>query len=412
MLVDLYIKNVEGIIDERINLISKARNKETSNSVYKTIDGTFINRQLAIIGANATGKTSTLKVLRNTVRYIIFPSIMDRILSAINNPKDIKDVENLKKGIYNFYKLNQNVDLEREDSKIYIELYIETAEEETTGYYDYYLDFSGDILEKGIDLEQLLFRKQYNSKKKEIISRRENIKNSQIGYNYAFLRNMNTDDFKEWKFIKAFGDELITRMKSIILEETDTDFLATFIKSNSEIAKKIINIVDSKITKIKTTSGKNDDINKYKFYTPKGNYLKYSQLSTGTQKLLFVVGSMIESIRDEQLILVDEIDSNINNRLIKIIFDTFHSKRNKSQLVFTTNYPGVIPEDFRYDQIYILSKKDGVTVAKRLIDIKDKNGKKVRQDVSFSRAYLNGKFDDISEIDNNKLMINDFLNCL
>lgn len=413
MFSNVYLKNIEGITEEKLNFIAKSRNKETLNTALETKDGIYINRQLAIIGPNASGKTSTLKAISNMCAFIILPVFLNQLLSNFKEKDNIKD---LKQMIYQMSNVKKNVNSINELSIFSIELYVENElDETTTGYYEYTIKFSGDLLEEGIDEEILTFRNKYTSRKKIEVSNKKNIKNSQVGYLYTFLNNFEESN-ENLKYIKVFGDQIIQNMDSSFFDVEESLYLVNkFLKEKTDISKKIINLVDSEIVDIVEIKKNRIDSNmscKFKFMTKSGNFLQYEQLSKGTQKILFVISKVLDSTSKNKIILIDEIESNINKDLIDIIFKTFFSKQSSSQIIFTSNYPTIIPDNFKYDQIYMLKRIDGKTTAERLIDFRDQDGKKIRQDVSFSRAYLSGRLDNNKEKKNNENRINNFLDCL
>ena len=398
MLVSMRAKNAEGITFEEISFISKSRNNETSESVFKTKDGIYINKQLAIIGSNASGKTSTLKIISSVGEFIALPVYLNKILNDFKDDKESFD--DLKKRIYQLSKLTPNVNA-KEDSEIYLESYIESSNEETTGYYEYKIVFSNDVNENGVKSEELLFRSKYNSKKKITLSYKENIRNSQVGYLYSFLNNFE-DQTENLKYINEFFRNVVR------LVEIDNSNIGMNIYSimdifekNKEIAVKTINLADSQIIdiiKIKENTKDNEsDMTDYIFKTVGGKNIKYNQLSKGTRKILYIISKILHAISFEEIMLIDELDSAINNKLIDVIFETLYMKNNKSQIIFTTNYPDIIPENFKYDQIYMLKQIDGETNGIRLIDSTYNSGKKVRSDISFARAYREGRFNNEEE---------------
>ena len=64
---------------------------------------------------------------------------------------------------------------------------------------------------------------------------------------------------------------------------------------------------------------------------------------------------------------------------------------NFSQLIFTSNYPEIIDEKFKFDQVFCLKKEYDTTVVTKLKDYILEDGSKVRADMSLAKAYASGK---------------------
>ena len=409
MFSNVYLKNIEGITEVNLNFVTKSRTKESLNTALETKDGIFINRQLAIIGPNASGKTSTLKAISNISSFIILPVFLNKIMFKLSDK--IEDAEVLKDAIYQMTKVKRNVNARNEESIFSIEIYIDTDDEETTGYYEYILKFTGELFDKEIDYEELNFRSKYNSKKKLEISKKEKIKNSQVGYIYTFLNNFDEKNVN-FKYIKTFGDYIVKNIDSDFFDTDDDSLVKDFLKNEPEKARMIINLVDPEIVDIRHKKIdrllRNKNL-KFTFITKTGNELEYEQLLKGTKKILIVISKVLTSLENNMVILIDEIESNINKKMVDIIFKLFYSRKSKSQIIFTSNYPSIIPDNFKNDQIYILKRINGKISAQRVIDYKNSDGKKLRQDVSFSRAYFAGKLDDKKEVIENEKRIDEIL---
>lgn len=398
MIVSLYAKNTEGITEEEISFVSKDKNREISNSVFKTKDGIYINKQLAILGANASGKTSTLKIIENVCSFITFPSLIESFLKDFKDTSE-KDLAAIKTMINKFAKLNSNVNTE-ENSKVILDFYIEDDLDRVTGYYTYKIVFKNEDGEVNVLKEELTFREKYLSKKRNVISYKENIKNSQVGYLFTFLTNFE-EKTAYFDYIRAFVFNITMSIKNIAFDNYSTNLnLYEMFEEKKDLVLKIVNLVDSQIidfVRINENEEKSYDVNEFKFKTISGKFLNYEKLSLGTKKVLVLISEIIHLFMLDNVILIDEIDSAISKNLIDIIFKTFYVIDKKSQLIVTTNYPDIIPDNFTYDQIYMLKKVDGKTICSRLSESNYNNGKRVRSDISFSRAYKEGRFNDEEE---------------
>ena len=87
--------------------------------------------------------------------------------------------------------------------------------------------------------------------------------------------------------------------------------------------------------------------------------------------------------------IVDEMSARLHPLLTKLIIDIFQSTKNESaQLIFTTHDISILNnKQFRRDEVVFIDKnKMGESTLYALSDLK------VREDASFSKDYLQGKY--------------------
>ncbi len=113
------------------------------------------------------------------------------------------------------------------------------------------------------------------------------------------------------------------------------------------------------------------------------------QESTGTLRFLAYVQNIIEMIEDGGVFIVDEMSARLHPLLTKLIVDIFSSSQNKkAQLIFTTHDISLLNyNQFRRDEIIFVDKNErGESTLYALSDLK------VREDATFSKDYLQGKY--------------------
>ena len=119
--------------------------------------------------------------------------------------------------------------------------------------------------------------------------------------------------------------------------------------------------------------------------------------SEGTQKLVFLIPHLIDVIKNNKIVFIDELDNSLHTILIKKVIELFQIFSKKSQLFFTTHDLCILekPYIFRRDQIYFLEKdrKFGNTKLYSLYDFK------IRNDKDILKNLLNGEFGAIPIID-------------
>lgn len=139
--------------------------------------------------------------------------------------------------------------------------------------------------------------------------------------------------------------------------------------------------------------------------------------SLGTQKAFALAGPIVDTLKTGAILVVDELDSRLHpifTRQIVKMFNSVESNPLHAQLIFNTHDTNLLSyrvhnsstkaEEylFRRDQIYF-AEKDHVeaTHLYSLIEFKKKSDcKKIRNDASFEKDYLNGIYGAIPYIGN------------
>lgn len=120
--------------------------------------------------------------------------------------------------------------------------------------------------------------------------------------------------------------------------------------------------------------------------------------SIGTQSLVVLGAKIIEALENGSVLIVDELDSSLHSFITKMIVMLFQDENinNKNaQLIFTTHDITLLDKDLiRKDQIWITEKNNkGETDLYSLQDFEN-----LREDTSFDKWYLAGKFGGIPQI--------------
>lgn len=117
--------------------------------------------------------------------------------------------------------------------------------------------------------------------------------------------------------------------------------------------------------------------------------------SSGSIKLFFLICYIAKAIKDNSLILVDEIDAKLHANLISSLLDVYHNEAFNSQLIFTLHNTNIISqkrEILRRDQIYRVDKNEiGESEISRMHTSKNP----IRSDQDMEREYLKGKYKGI-----------------
>lgn len=114
--------------------------------------------------------------------------------------------------------------------------------------------------------------------------------------------------------------------------------------------------------------------------------------SSGTKKFFALLGPVFDSLRNGNILIVDELDSKLHPNLVTAIANLFHTpegNKNQAQLIFNSHNTNLLASGiFRRDQIWFTEKdRYGAATLYSLSDIKD-----VRKTDNFEESYIRGKY--------------------
>ncbi|HBH84643.1 MAG: ATPase [Bacteroidetes bacterium GWA2_40_15] len=120
-----------------------------------------------------------------------------------------------------------------------------------------------------------------------------------------------------------------------------------------------------------------------------------SEESAGTKNLFMIILSLFDIVKNNKILLIDEIELSLHSRIVEFIIKLFYISHS-AQLIFTTHNTKLLDlEKIRKDQIYFVNKKpDASTDLYSLFDYKD-----FRDTMDVEKAYLQGRFDAIPFVD-------------
>ncbi len=123
------------------------------------------------------------------------------------------------------------------------------------------------------------------------------------------------------------------------------------------------------------------------------------QESEGTQKIFSLSGPLVDTLGNGKILVVDEFDARLHPLISRSIIELFNSPKtnpNNAQLIFMTHDSNLLTKHlFRRDQIWFTEKdRYGATDLYSLAEYK------VRNDASFERDYIKGRYGAIPFIGN------------
>ena len=121
--------------------------------------------------------------------------------------------------------------------------------------------------------------------------------------------------------------------------------------------------------------------------------------SAGTQTWFRLIGPAFAALRFGRVLLLDEIDASLHPRLsarlIEIFQDPLTNARG-AQLVFTSHDTSLL-NSLNRDEVWLTEKAPAATT--RLVGLAEFGGERVRKSQNLERAYLQGRFGAVPEVD-------------
>ena len=404
MLIRFSFKNFKSFKNENCLDMEATSLKEHEYNIAKTENGDYL-KITAIYGANASGKTNVLQAFSYMKKKVLV-SDDSRINNNLNE-------ENIFTFMINNEPISLEVEILAENNKIY--------------------KYGFEVLNNAI-ISEWLYEKRVN-KFYEIFDRTNNNievkdnKNKLLGLanvdeKTLFLNvfakiDKNNEDFNNvynW-FIDAnyldlgdpnFENALNNRISLKIIEDKKyKEELLKFIKTFDATIDSI-NISPNSLEELKNTNGvvkpelvhNGEDGNK--------KALPLVLESNGTMKMFHLFDFLMDTLRNGRVLFVDELDAKLHPLLTRYIINLFHnSEKNigNGQLIYSTHDTvNLNKETFRRDEIWFVEKdKNGVSELYSLSDyiIEDENGnaKKVRNDATYNKDYLTGRYGAIPVIE-------------
>ena len=119
--------------------------------------------------------------------------------------------------------------------------------------------------------------------------------------------------------------------------------------------------------------------------------------SSGTIKIFNSIPFIADALVNGKTLVVDELDAKLHPLLLQYIIRLFADplvNRKRAQLIFTSqDIITMNSANFRRDEIWFAAKNiDEETQLYSLAEFKDEKGNSVRNDASFSKQYMEGRF--------------------
>jgi uncharacterized protein len=403
MIVDFSISNFRSFKDEQtlsMN-VESGRSRHPSNYTLVEDDRIAVLRSAAILGANASGKSNILRALA-ALQWIIVSS------------------EGRKEGqpIPPYEPFRLSADYEKLPVELEIEFIIPSGTR-----YRYEVAFSSDKI-----LEERLF--SFAKRSKALVFDRgpdDTWETVSFGGTYkggrrrlSFFQNASYlstagNDASSPEFMRAicryFEDVAYVPAGRGLLSKT-----ALKNKTTMRAVSELICLADTGVTEVtleenKTASemqfpdsfpdevkeeflAQNRFSTKFWIKSESGNLVSFDSddMSHGTNTLVELLPMIFDSFKKGSVVILDEINAHLHTDLVNLILQLFHDDEvnaKGAQIIFSTHDTSILdPANMRRDQIWFVSKEEGISSLKSL-DEYDK--RYIRNDAPFENFYRDGR---------------------
>lgn len=401
--------NEEVVLDMQAASLQTKESKDLLGNTFVCNDERIL-KTVAIYGANASGKSNVIKAIRACVQMIFE--------SHNYNENTVFSFTPFKFGGVGI------------PSKFYIRFMIEGVEYE----------YSFTLTNTEIITEELYF---YPMGRKKLVFARDERKGPDKKEIYEFRTairrpmDVAANTSKKTLFVSR-ASQMDREVAKDVFRYFNERFILNYLgynsysiesllNSNKDLILKVLKIADSDIVDIRSQhelrplttavfdSQSNqlisrDDIQKpqlkittFHKNNPEVPFDFYSEESTGTQEFFHMMLTILNIIRDNKVLLIDEISSGLHVKLVEYILNLFHQSES-AQLIFSTHNTNLLNmKKIRKDQVYFVNKRDdGSSDLYSLFDYKD-----FRETMDAEKAYLQGRFDAIPYIDESSDNLNE-----
>ena len=369
--------NEEVVLDMRAARIQTKKAVELEGNTFVCNDERML-KSVAIYGANASGKSNVIKAIRACVQMIF-------------------ESHNYNENTVFGFKPFKFGGLEK-PSRFLIRFLIDGIEYE----------YSFSMTQSEIITEELYY---YPRGRRSLVfardERRGPDKKDIYEFRSAISRPMDvaTSTSKKTLFVSR-ASQMDRKIAKDVFQYFNERFILNYfgynshsvdqmLNQNKEQFLKILRIADSDIIDIRSQRETQLKITTFHRNNPEIPFDFHQEESQGTQALFYMMLTIMNIIKENKVLLIDEIDTSLHNKLVEYIIGLFHQSE-AAQLIYTTHNTYLLDTNkLRKDQVYFVNKrKDGSSELYSLFDFKD-----FRENMDLEKAYMQGRFDAIPYID-------------
>ncbi len=396
MLIQFNFENHKTYLNETSLDMSATAIKEHEDNCFTASNGEKYLKVAAIYGANGSGKTNVLDAfnkmrvhMRDYFRLGVFSS------SATDGDNRFRFCASgaAKPASYEVFILTKGIEYQYGfsfDGKVFIDEWLSKKSSEPKSRFKKVFKRSS----AGISLEKEL------SYFKEVLKILDN-----ETLVLSFLSKFMIEDVKN--VYAWFKQTKVLMYGSDSYEDFSAHSFVPDVLEDKQKKKKFLDFlkaIDVRIDDVVFKSKEEGSLSRYPINTVRINGDTGERIeapldieSSGTMKTISMYKRLVDTLDDGGTLFVDELDAKLHPLLTKYIVNLFHnteSNQGNGQLIFTTHNTEILTKDlFRRDQIWFSDKAEtGVSELYSLVEFVDEEGKKIRNDASYKKDYLAGRY--------------------
>ncbi len=403
----------EVILDFRAARIKSANAKALKNNIFDE-NKSDILKTLIIYGANASGKSNIIKAIRfcnamvfeshNHNENTIYSFIPFKFDNYGNKPSSyfIRFVLNETEFEYSFSLSRTSIITEN----LYYypkgrikEIFTRDERRGKTKKEKYTFT---DVIKRPFDVaentsDKTLYISRASQMDRDLAKEIFNYFNktfilNYVGFGISAIENITIQNKQQLIDALKIADSDIEDVKIKVLKKSGKNIHADL----TNMTLKVEDVVQDHL-QIKTTHKTNPGVT-FDFLTEE---------SQGTIKLFFIMLTLLDVIKNNKVLLIDEIEESLHPKIIEYIFNLFRAGE-KAQLLCTTHNTQFLDlKKFRKDQIYFVNK--GMTGSTELYSLYDYSD--FRDTMDLEKAYMQGRFDAIPIVNDSyeqlKILLNE-----
>ena len=403
MILEIRISNFFSIKDEvtldlRAANINSQKSKDLKSNIFE-IDKTDVLKTIAIYGANASGKSNIIKAIRFCNSMVFESHLHNENTVYTFSPFKFNSYPN-KPSRYFIRFISNGIEYEYSFSLTKTEILTESlyyypqgrikkifTRDEKSGKTKKEKYSFGSVIRRPMDVAE------NTSNKTLYISRASQMDRNIAKEIFNFFNN---------NFILGYRlrpvELLFDKYKDVLLQAlkiADSDIVDIKIKKEKKQAKDITFNLTTNQAAISDGEKETIKITTYHKSSPKIPFDFETEESEGTRKLFGVMLTIIDIVKNNKILLIDEIGGSLHTSIVEYIISLFNASKS-AQLIFTTHNTKLLNlSKLRKDQIYFTNKNEqGATDLYSLYDYND-----FRDTMDAEKAYLQGRFDAVPFVD-------------
>lgn len=417
MVLEIRLSNFFSIKDEvcldfRAANIKSANARALVDNVFRH-DKTDVLKTMVMYGANASGKSNVIKAIRfcNT---LVFQSHTHNENNIFNfkpfkfdgyaNKPSKYFIRFFSKGIEYEYAFSlTNTQIIEESLHFYPKGRIKEVftRDERRGKEKSDIYTFGDVIKRPMDVAE-------NTSNKTLYISRASQMDREIPkeiFNYFH----NTFILQYLGFGMSAIERLSKENKELLIDAlkiADSDIVDVKIRSLKQPGKNFNANLDTLTVTVEEVVQERLQITTFHKRDPHKGFDFLTEESQGTIKLFFIMLTIMDIVKNNKILLIDEIEESLHPKIIEYIFNFFRASKSAQLLCTTHNTKFLDLKKMRKDQIYFVNKKeDASTEVYSLYDYSD-----FRDTMDLEKAYLQGRFDAVPIVSDSLEMLKGIFN--